>query len=180
MTIPTHSHVPDREERVVAHQPPTDHVASQTAAQVRVSRFTWSPAQWVAALIGLFLVVLGAVALLRVGLDSLTGESATVWMFEHTALMGIVDLVIGLLFLTIAGSSLNSRGGLITLGMLSLAFGLITAIEPGAMAEMIGGDERLGWLYAIIGAVSVIVAFASPTVNVRRSSTTGVTQADEI
>jgi hypothetical protein len=180
VTIPTHGHVPDHDERIVVQQSATDHVASQTAAQMRVSRFTWSPAQWVAALIGLFLVVLGAVALLRVGLETLTGETTTVWMFEHTALMGIVDLVIGLLFLTIAGSSLNSRGGLITLGMLSLAFGLITAIEPGAMAELFGGDERLGWLYAIIGAVSVIVAFASPTVNVRRSSTTGVTAAEEI
>lgn len=180
MTTPTHSHGPDHDERLVVHQPATDQVAAQTASQVRVSRFTWSPAQWVAALIGLFLVVLGAVALLRVGLDTLTGETATVWMFEHTALMGIIDLVIGLLFLSIAGSSLNSRGGLITLGLLSLAFGLITAIEPGAMAELVGGDERLGWLYAIIGAVSVIVAFASPTVNVRRSSTTGVIEAEEI
>lgn len=176
----THSHIPDREERIVIHESATDQVASQSAAQVRVSRFTWSPAQWIAAAIGLFLVVLGAVALLRVGLDTLTGQTATVWMFEHTALMGIIDVVMGLLFLTVAGSSLNSRGGMITLGMLSLAFGLITAIEPGAMAELIGGDERLGWLYAIIGAISVIAAFASPTVNVRRSSSTGVVEAEQV
>lgn len=174
------THTPDGDEHVVVHQSVTDQVAAQSAAQVRVSRFTWSPAQWIAALIGLFLVVLGAVALLRVGLDTLTGETATVWMFEHTALMGIIDVVMGLLFLTLAGSSLNSRGGLITMGMLSLAFGLITAIEPNAMAELIGGDERLGWLYAIVGAIAVIGAFASPTVNVRRSSTTGVIESEQV
>ena len=46
------------------------------------------------------------------------------------------------------------------------------------MARAIGGDEGLGWFYAIIGAVSVITAFASPTVNVRRSATTEVVDTD--
>jgi len=173
MTSPSDRHV--TEEIVVER--PVERVVSPAAAEVRVSRFSWSPAQWVAAIIGLFLIVLGAVALLRVGLDSLTGDTATVWIFDHTALMGIIDVVVGLFFLAAAGSSLNSRGSLITLGMLALAFGLIIAIEPTAMGELVGGDERLGWLYAIIGAVSVIAAFASRTVNVRRASTTDVIEA---
>lgn len=181
MTFPTHRYVrqepdPDRDPEDTLLRP----VADRRAAQIRVSRFSWSPAQWMAALFGLFLVVLGAVALLRVGVDSLTGETATVWMFEHTALMGVIDLVTGVLFLTVAGSTLNSRNGLITLGMLSLAFGLVVAIEPSAMAELIGGDEGLGWLYAIIGGLSVIAAFASPTVNVRRSSAATMVEAEKI
>lgn len=181
MTFPTDGHIheepdPDLDPEDTLPRP----VAGRRAAQIRVSRFSWSPAQWMAALFGLFLVVLGAVALLRVGFDSLTGETAIVWMFEHTALMGIIDLVMGVLFLTVAGSTLSSRSGLLTLGMLSLAFGLVTAIEPTAMAELIGGDEGLGWLYAIIGGLSVIGALASPTVNVRRSSAATVVEAEKI
>ena len=108
LTTPTHDH---DETIVVRH----DQAAATNAAQVRVSRFAWSPAQWVAAFIGLFLVVMGAVALLRVGLDNLVGDTATVVTFEHTALMGIIDVIIGLFFLGAAGSALANRSGLITL-----------------------------------------------------------------
>jgi hypothetical protein len=76
----------------------------------------------------------------------------------------------GVLFLAVAGSTLSSRNGLITLGLLSLAFGLIVAIEPAAMADFIGGGVNLGWLYAVLGGLSVITAFSSPTVQVRRAS----------
>ncbi|CAN5291392.1 hypothetical protein BH18ACT5_BH18ACT5_18460 [soil metagenome] len=171
MTTPTHDHIPERDETIVGHP---DQAAVSNS--VRVSRFSWSPAQWIAAAIGLFLVVMGAVALLRVGLDSLTGDVATVVTFEHTALMGIVDLLVGLFFLGIAGSALRSRSGLITLGMLCIAFGLVIAIEPDAMAEAVGGDQGLGWFYAVIGAISVVTAFASPTYALRKSSAVEVVE----
>lgn len=181
MTFPTYRYIHDEPDSDLDQEDTLLRpVADRRAAQIRVSRFSWSPAQWLAAVFGLFLVVFGAVALLRVGFDSLTGDTANVWVFEHTALMGIIDLVIGVLFLSVAGSTLNSRNGLITLGMLSLAFGLVIAIEPTAMAELIGGDEGLGWLFAIIGGISVIGAFASPTVNVRRSSAATLVEAEEI
>ena len=133
LTTPTHDH---DETIVVRH----DQAAATTnAAQVRVSRFAWSP--WVAAFIGLFLVVMGAVALLRVGLDNLVGDTATVVTFEHTALMGIIDVIIGLFFLGAAGSALANRSGLITPGMLCIAFGLIVRIEPEAMARATAGTR---------------------------------------
>jgi hypothetical protein len=175
VTYPTHRHVHDDVE--VIHED-TVQIPETRAGEVRVSRLSWSPAQWVAALIGLFLIVLGAVALLRVGLDSLTGDTAVVWVFEHTALMGIIDLIMGVLFLMVAGSALNGRSGLITLGLLSLAFGLIVAIEPAAMTNYIGGGEQLGWLYAVLGGLSVITAFSSPTVQVRRATQATVVQTD--
>jgi hypothetical protein len=177
MTLPPDGDLPEMEETVVIREPAVEHVASQQAAkQVRVSRFSWSPAQWVAAIVGLLFVVMGAVALLRVGLP-ITGETATVLAFEHTSLMGIIDVILGLIFMGLAGSAANSRRGLITIGMVCLALGLITAIEPDAIAEFTGGDPALGWLYAVIGLVSVVTAFASPTVaSVRRSSSTGVVE----
>ena len=55
MTI--HSHDPD--------------YASQAESRTVVDRRTWSPSQIVAGVIGLFLTVLGAVAILRVGFESL-------------------------------------------------------------------------------------------------------------
>lgn len=161
-----------------------DHLESgshEAVARTQVGRRVWSPAQIISGLLGLFLVVMGAVVLLRTGLDSLTGDTASVLNIEHTALMGGVDLVVGLLFLLGAGTALGSRSGLMSLGLLSLAFGLIVAIEPDAMAQATGGDESIGWLYAGVGVISLIAALASPTVNnVRRTSTRSTADLDEI
>src|SRR5690554_7424778 len=64
-----------------------------------VDRRVMSPARIVAGILGVILLVMGGVALARTGLSSLTGETATVLGFEHTALMGLIDIVAGLLFL---------------------------------------------------------------------------------
>ena len=161
MTI--HSHDPD--------------YASQAQSRTVVDRRTWSPSQIVAAVIGLFLTVLGAVAILRVGFDSLTGETTAVLGINHTLLMGLVHLVAGLFFLGAAGTVLGSRSGLTTLGLIALAFGLVYAIEPDSLASVLGGDERVGWLYAFIGAVALVSAWLSPTIQVQRHSTARTVQA---
>ncbi|MGH8926940.1 MAG: hypothetical protein ACRDWH_01215, partial [Acidimicrobiia bacterium] len=135
----------------------------------------------VAGIIGLFLTVLGAVVMLRVGFESLTGDTTSVMNISHTLLMGIIHLVAGLFFLGAAGTVLGSRSGLTTLGLMAMAFGLIYAIEPDALAAALGGDGRLGWLYVFVGAVALLSAWLSPTIQVRRTTTarTGVVGADE-
>jgi len=142
----------------------------QAEARTVVDRKTWSPSQAVAGVIGLFLTVMGAVAILRVGFESLTGETTAVLGIEHTLLMGIIHLVAGLFFLGAAGTVLGSRSGLTSLGLMALAFGLVYAIEPESLAAALGGDERVGWLYAVIGAVA-LSAWVSPTIQTQRTAT---------
>jgi hypothetical protein len=155
---------------MTVHSDGPDHI-SQAESRTVVDRKTWSPSQIVAGVIGLFLTVLGAVAILRVGFDSLTGETAAVLGFEHTLLMGIIHLVAGLFFLGAAGTALGSRSGLTTLGLIALAFGLVYAIEPESLAAPLGGDERIGWLYAVVGAVALLSAWVSPTIQTQRTAT---------
>jgi predicted phage tail protein len=148
-----------------------DDFARQGEARTVVDRRTWSPSQIVAGVIGLFLTVMGAVAILRVGFESLTGETTAVLGIEHTLLMGLMDLLVGLLFLGAASTVLGSRSGLTTLGLLALAFGLVYAIEPNSLASALGGDERVGWLYAIVGVVALLSAWLSPTIQTQRTAT---------
>ncbi|MGH8873861.1 MAG: hypothetical protein ACRDVM_01220 [Acidimicrobiia bacterium] len=134
-----------------------------------VDRRTWSPAQIVAAGIGLFLIVLGGVALARTGFAAgLPGDTTEVAGFGHTALFGIVEIIVGLLFLAGAGGTYQVRGSLTTLGVISLAFGIILAIEPAAFQGAFGTDSATGWLYAAIGGVSLLAAWLSPTIHVDR------------
>lgn len=143
----------------------------QTQSKTVVDRKTWSPSQIVAGVIGLFLTVMGAVAILRVGFDSLTGDTTAVLGIEHTLLMAIIHLVAGLFFLGAAGTALGSRSGLTTLGLIALAFGLVYAIEPDSLASALGGDDRVGWLYAVVGAIAILSAWISPTIQTQRHAT---------
>jgi hypothetical protein len=155
---------------VTIHIHETDH-SRQAEARTVVDRRTWSPSQAVAGAIGLFLTVMGAVAILRVGFESLTGDTTAVLGIEHTLLMGIVHLVAGLFFLGAAGTVIGSRSGLTSLGLMALAFGLVYAIEPDSLAAALGGDGRVGWMYAALGVVALVSAWVSPTIQTQRTAT---------
>ncbi|HEX2421194.1 MAG TPA: hypothetical protein VHL55_06320 [Acidimicrobiia bacterium] len=142
--------------------------AQNTRDRVVVDRKTWSPAQIVAGGIGLFLTVLGAVAALRIGFDFTA--SASVLGLTHTLLMALIHIVVGIIFLSAAGNALGSRGTMTTLGLVLIAFGLVYGIEGDSLAGALGGDERMGWIYAIVGAVSLLTAWLSPTIHVRREA----------
>jgi hypothetical protein len=156
-----------------------DHTAERAVARTVVDRRTWSPAQLVAGALGLFLLVLGTVAILRTGADSLIGETSVVLGIEHTTLMGIIDIVAGVLFLAAAGTAAASRSGLMVVGLLALAFGLILAIEPTALQPSLGASQEIGWLYGAVGIISLIGAWASPTIHHRRTATARAIDSDE-
>ena len=142
--------------------------AQNTRDRVVVDRKTWSPAQIVAGGIGLFLTVLGAVAALRIGFDF--NSTDQVLGLSHTLLMALIHIVVGIIFLGAAGNAFGSRGTLTTLGLVLIAFGLVYGIEGESLATALGGDERIGWIYAIIGGVSLLAAWLSPTIHVRREA----------
>jgi hypothetical protein len=135
-----------------------------------------SPSQIVAGAIGLILLILGGVALARVGFDSLTGTTASVVGLDHTLLMALIDIVAGLLFLGAAAST-NGRGSLIGLSLIAVAFGAVVAIEPEAFDSALGGGQNLGILYLVLGLVGLVAAMAFPTRIVDRVATTEAADA---
>jgi len=150
----------------------TDHENTHEVRRRRrtVDRRVISPAQIVAGIIGLALVVIGGVALARVGLGSLTGDTTTVLGIGHTPLLGLIDVVAGLFFLGAAASS-GVRGTLIGLSLVAIAFGAIVAIEPNAFDSALGGGRELGLLYLIVGVVGLLAALAFRTTVIDRVAT---------
>jgi hypothetical protein len=122
----------------------------------------WSPAQLVAGGIGLFLTVLGGVALARTGLGDMTSPETTVLGFGHTPLMAITEIGFGVLLMLDAASAFASRAMLIGFGALAAAFGLIIVIEPGAFQDWLGVTRANGWLYLGIGAGAFVLGSLSP------------------
>lgn len=138
----------------------TTHVVHQS--RQRVDRRVGSPARIVAGLLGLFLLVMGGVALARTGVTSLTGETTTVLGFEHTTLMGLIDVVAGLMFLA-AAAAVAAKAQLTGVSILVIAFGAVMMIEPDAMSSALGGGFDLGLVYLVVGLLGLLAAVMFPT-----------------
>jgi len=127
-----------------------------------VTHRRFDPAATLMVIAGVALAVVGAVAMARAGLSSPLDEPVvTVVGTTHTAILGIVELGMGLV-LVWAGLS-RDRGAMLFCAILFGAAALVAAIEPsvggGALAI-----ER-GWaVVLVIGfAVLALVAAGAPT-----------------
>jgi hypothetical protein len=155
--------------------------AHRSAAERSVDRRTWSPAQFVAGLVGFLLVVLGGIALARLGFaGSITGETATIAGLSATRLWAIIEIVLGLILLGIASSPYRVRGGLMTMGLLFSAFGVIVAVEPAPFGDTLGLDQTSGVIWLITGLILVVVAWVSPTIISQHRTTETVRDEHEL
>lgn len=141
----------------------TAHETVRSHRRTAVGRSRFTVGQAVAGVIGLFLVVAGGVAMARVGFDSFIGETTTVLGIGHTLLMGLIDLVVGLIFLSSASTMFGVRSTLLGLGTLSIAFGAIVWIEPDPFVQYLGDGRPLGIIYLVIGIIALVAGLATPT-----------------
>lgn len=137
--------------------------------QTSVARHPWSPAQYVAGIVGLFMTVVGGVAIARLPTESLTGETTVVIGMGFTIVMAVITLLLGVVFLGGAGRPTQARSGMISLGVALLALGIVIFIEPDALGGALGVTQTSGVVYSIVGLVAAIAGIASPTVVTRRA-----------
>lgn len=141
----------------------TTHETVRNRRRTTVGRSNFTVGQAVAGILGLLLVIVGGVAMARVGFDSFTGETTTILGVGHTLLLGLIDLVVGLILLSSASTMFGVRSTLISLGTLALAFGAIVWIEPSPFVEYLGDGRSLGVGYLVLGLISVVAGLATPT-----------------
>lgn len=140
------------------------HDEAQTVRRSRsVGRRTVTIGQIVAGLLGLFLVIVGGVAMARLGFERLTGDTTEVLGIGHTLALGIIDVIVGLIFLSAATTSFGVRSTLIGLGSLALAFGAVVTIEPSPFDDFLGDGRPLGVLYLLVGIVALIAGLTTPS-----------------
>lgn len=116
---------------------------------------------------GLAFLLLGALVLLDTKFDQFPDlPVATVAGFKQTPLLGVIDLVFGLLLLAGAGS--RDRGVSTFTGGLMLVGGVIVAIRTTQMPDALVANAGYGWFVAIVGALVLIVALVMPSTVARR------------
>jgi hypothetical protein len=132
---------------------------------------SWSPVQILSIVLGVVFIVLGGVALLRAGTDlNLFTPVVSVAGLAYTPLLAMIELIIGLIFLSF-GAFPGTSDAVVFLGVLLFAFGLVLVIEPAAFERTLAAGAPHGWFYVITGGVAAGTALLTP-VMVRRYSRT--------
>jgi hypothetical protein len=147
----------------MAHVYDTD-VAYEPAVE---RTFHWSPAQVIAALIGIGYLVLGAVALSRTGFNvhHVTIPARYVWRWHHTPILGLVELAFGALMLLAAArpSVAKPLMGLLSLAAIGLGVAVLIDAFPHQLHHWLGVYRADAWLYVATGALGLVASVASPT-----------------
>jgi hypothetical protein len=132
----------------------------------------WSPTQIVAGIIAAASLVLGSFAIGRTGLntDHLFSPHVSVATLHHTPLLALSELAFGILMLWAATKPFLGRGLMALLGIAVLGLGIVTITDiwPDRLHHWLGVHHRNGWLFVLVGAVSLVTALFLPTFRTRR------------
>lgn len=148
--------------------------------RVAVARRRIGPAQILAGILGLIMLIYGGVGAARLGFDSLTANTTTLAGLRVTLLTALIFLAIGLLFLGGASNRYAARGTMLSLGALTLAFGVVVLIEPSPFMDPMGAGRRMGLVFAVLGMVALLAGMFSPSAVVTESVTDDVVRDDRL
>jgi hypothetical protein len=143
-------------------------VATTTETRTETRFGPWSPAQLFVAAVGVFLAVIGGIALAQLGgFGEWTSPETTVLGFGHTPLLAVIEIAVGLIIMADTVRPRGARSTLIGFGVLFLTFGLIVWIEPGALDQWLGVTRESGMFFTALGAGGVLLGTISPVVGER-------------
>ena len=129
----------------------------------------FAPDSIVAGVVGLGLVVVGLIAVLRAGLSSPIDEPIVqILGFNHTALLGLIEIGIGLLLL--ASAAMSSRSGEIFYGVVLGIAGFVGAVQSDSFRESLALEPAMGWIAGALGLLIVATALLVPRFG-KRSTT---------
>ena len=126
----------------------------------------WSPAQIIGLVIGIGFTVLGIAAVARTGFDAdhIYRPHYVVWHLPHSPLLAVSEIGFGVLMVIASVVPGGLRSLMALLGAISLAFGIVILVDaaPDNLNKWFAVTHRSGWLFTIVGAVTVLVALMSP------------------
>ncbi|HEY8545038.1 MAG TPA: hypothetical protein VIL36_08320 [Acidimicrobiales bacterium] len=121
----------------------------------------WSVADAVVAIIGAGLALVGALALVRTGIDRTWFRPVeTVADADHTQLLGALELGAGVLLMLTAAA--RSRALPALTGLAIAVAGALAAIENEEVRRELAIEESWAWMLAGIGLVVTIVSLVPP------------------
>ncbi len=133
-----------------------------------VERAPWSPAQFIAIVIGAIFAILGGITLAKTGINfnDISANHVEVAGIDHTALLGVIELALGLFLIGAGAVPGGARGAMTFFGVLMLGFGIVWMLTDTevSMHRWLGGGDEAGWLFAISGVILLVTAMVAPVI----------------
>jgi hypothetical protein len=130
------------------------------AAAERPTPWYGDPSSLTTALVGALLGSLGAMAVVRAGFEPpLTKNVVLVAGFLHTALLGVIEVLLG--GLLIAAATSRSRNGAMGVGAVVAALSTAAALGSDTLGRPLAIEERYAWLLVMVSLIVVSVNLAA-------------------
>lgn len=153
---------PVREHYVTATPVPVERHTTATARR-------WAFDSAICGLVGVVSAVVGLIALARAGVDeTLSDPLVDVVGFQHTALLGFVEVGVGAALLLAA--AVASRGAAIFFGTLLAIAAFVGAIEADRFRDRLGLESSFAWLTFVAAVVVVVTALLVPRITSRTTT----------
>jgi hypothetical protein len=153
---------PQREtSEVMAPRRETTEVVERKRAPV-----PWGLWQLLALPVGIGLLMLGSMALARSGFDvnHIYSPHVQVGGLHHTPLLGLIEVVFGVVTIVAAAIPGMLRSVLALLGLIALGAGIVVLIWTGsALHDRFGVHDFNGWVYVASGALLLLAALLPAT-----------------
>jgi hypothetical protein len=109
---------------------------------------SWSPAQIIGLIVGIFFVALGTAAVARTGFDTshIYTPNDTIWSFGHSPLLAVIEIGYGALLIIASVVPGGFRALMGLLGAAALAFGLVIVVgdTPARLNHWLAVTHRNG------------------------------------
>jgi len=155
---------PDDADTVETDTPAADTPATTPTTTTRESEVVveqWSVADAIVAVIGAGFAVVGALVLIRTGIDgSWFRPVEEVADVRHTPLLGAIEVGGGVLLMLAAASRSRALPAICGLGL--AVAGALAAIENDQVVRELAIEERWAWFLAGTGLLVMIVSLVPP------------------
>lgn len=122
----------------------------------------------VVGIVGLWLLIMGLIAITRGGFDGTMNEPVVQVMgFTHTTTLGLIEAGIGIFLLLCAATT--SRSGAVFFGLVLGVAGVVGAVQTESFDRSLALESGLAWLCVVAAAIVVLVSLMVPRVVTRTS-----------
>lgn len=156
----------------VEHHDVVEEGPVRTDTRVASTRLVLSPGQVLAGALGMFVAIVGVIAIARGGIDgSLNTPIVRAAAFDQSALLGAIELGLGLL-LILGATNYASRGLIMFVGVVMILGGVLLGAAGPRILRDIGTVHGTGWAIMVGGIVALVAGNLGRIIHTRRSITT--------
>ena len=144
-----------------------DHIGAGEVV-VAERRGWFAPGRAITLVLGIVVTVVGALVLLRTGVDSdLAHPQTTIMSVPQSGIIGLAEVVAGLL-LILSSLSEDARPVGAVVGILAIAAGIIAMAASPTLQDDIGFAPSTGWWAIVIGVIALVASVLPSVWHVRR------------